>query len=160
MLAVKSQQTAAALEDLVAWAPSSTPVACVQNGVANERACLRHFSEVVGVNVVVPATHLEPGVVSVGSDLSPGILDCGGYPTGVTEAARMFSQAFAAAGFVSRTCEVMAWKHRKLVMNLGNAVYACFSPAGHGRAAAAGHRGGPAGCSTRPASRWWTPTSS
>ena len=128
VLAVKSQQTAAALEDLVAWAPSSTPVACVQNGVANERACLRHFSEVVGVNVVVPATHLEPGVVSVGSDLSPGILDCGRYPSGVSDAARMFSEAFGTAGFASRTCEVMAWKHRKLVMNLGNAVDACFEP--------------------------------
>jgi len=128
VLAVKSQQTGAALEDLVAWAPSSTPVACVQNGVANERACLRHFSEVVGVNVVVPATHLEPGVVSVGSDLSPGILDCGRYPSGVSDAARMFSEAFGAAGFASRTCEVMAWKHRKLVMNLGNAVDACFEP--------------------------------
>jgi 2-dehydropantoate 2-reductase len=128
VLAVKSQQTAAALEDLVAWAPASTPVACVQNGVANERACLRHFSEVVGVNVVVPATHLEPGVVSVGSDLSPGILDCGRYPSGVSDAARMFSEAFGAAGFASRTCEVMAWKHRKLVMNLGNAVDACFEP--------------------------------
>ena len=128
VLAVKSQQTAAALEDLVAWAPSSTPVACVQNGVANERACLRHFSEVVGVNVVVPATHLEPGVVSVGSDLSPGILDCGGYPSGVSDAARMFSEAFGTAGFASRACEVMDWKHRKLVMNLGNAVDACFEP--------------------------------
>ena len=128
VLAVKSQQTAAALEDLVAWAPSSTPVACVQNGVANERACLRHFSEVVGVNVVVPATHLEPGVVSVGSDLSPGILDCGRYPSGVSDAARLFAEAFGAAGFASRTCEVMAWKHRKLVMNLGNAVDACFEP--------------------------------
>ena len=128
VLAVKSQQTAAALEDLVAWAPTSTPVACVQNGVANERACLRHFSEVVGVNVVVPATHLEPGVVSVGSDLSPGILDCGRYPSGVSDAARMFSEAFGAAGFASRTCEVMAWKHRKLVMNIGNAVDACFEP--------------------------------
>ena len=128
VLAVKSQQTAAALEDLVAWAPSSTPVACVQNGVANERACLRHFSEVVGVNVVVPATHLEPGVVSVGSDLSPGILDCGRYPSGVSDAARMFSEAFGTAGFASRTCEVMDWKHRKLVMNLGNAVDACFEP--------------------------------
>src|SRR4051794_26742188 len=80
VLAVKSQQTAAALEDLVAHAPTATPVACVQNGVANERACLRHFSDVVAVNVVVPATHLEPGVVTVGSHLSPGILDCGGYP--------------------------------------------------------------------------------
>jgi 2-dehydropantoate 2-reductase len=128
VLTVKSQQTAAALEDLVAWAPSATPIACVQNGVANERACLRHFSEVVGVNVVVPATHLEPGAVSVGSALSPGILDCGAYPTGGSAAARMFSQAFTAAGFASRSCEVMAWKHRKLVMNLGNAVDACFDP--------------------------------
>ena len=128
VLAVKSQQTHAALEDLVAHAPTATPVACVQNGVANERACLRHFSDVVAVNVVVPATHLEPGVVSVGSELSPGILDCGRYPTGVSDAARMFSRAFTAAGFASRTVEVMPWKHRKLVMNLGNAVDACCAP--------------------------------
>src|SRR3954462_5234566 len=37
LLAVKSQATKDALESLRAVAPSATPVACLQNGVENER---------------------------------------------------------------------------------------------------------------------------
>ena len=38
LLTVKSHQTAAALDDLVAHAPPHTPVVAAQNGVANERS--------------------------------------------------------------------------------------------------------------------------
>ena len=43
LLALKSQDTADALLALRASAPPSTPVVCLQNGVANERAALRLF---------------------------------------------------------------------------------------------------------------------
>ena len=38
LLAVKSQQTAAALVELASVAPAETPIVCLQNGIANERA--------------------------------------------------------------------------------------------------------------------------
>jgi choline dehydrogenase-like flavoprotein len=44
VLAVKSHQTQAALEDLAAHAPGRTPVFVAQNGVANEAAVLRRFA--------------------------------------------------------------------------------------------------------------------
>ncbi|MGV0815460.1 2-dehydropantoate 2-reductase N-terminal domain-containing protein [Mycolicibacterium boenickei] len=71
ILAVNSHQTASALEDLSAHAPTETPVFVAQNGVANEAAALRE--------------------------------------------ARFHSQV---------RDDVMAWKHRKLIANLGNGVIA------------------------------------
>ncbi len=81
LLAVKSQQTAAALADLAAHAPPGTPVVCLQNGVSNERAALRHFAHVHAVTVMMPASHLSPGRVVVHSLGAPGLLDVGSYPT-------------------------------------------------------------------------------
>src|SRR6266568_2311771 len=48
LLAVKSQDTGAALGALAAAAPREVAVACTQNGVENERASLRRFSHVYG----------------------------------------------------------------------------------------------------------------
>jgi len=63
LLAVKSQDTDAALHDLTAAVPPSVSVVCAQNGVANERAALRRFESTLGMWVICPATHLAPGVV-------------------------------------------------------------------------------------------------
>jgi 2-dehydropantoate 2-reductase len=49
LLAVKSHQTHAAVEDLTSALPPETPVVSVQNGVANEPTLLRFFAEVQGV---------------------------------------------------------------------------------------------------------------
>lgn len=130
LLAVKSHQTHAAVEDLTAVAGPGTPVVSVQNGVANERHLLRHFADVQGVCVVMPTTHLEPGVVEQQSSPVPGILDVGGFPAGTNETTHRVARAFGSAGFESVAREdVMAWKHRKLLSNLANAVDACC-PAG------------------------------
>jgi 2-dehydropantoate 2-reductase len=126
LLAVKSHQTATALDDLTTFAPPETPVVCVQNGVANETAALRVFANVYAVCVMMPAAHLEPGVVEVHSSPTPGILDVGRFPGGADELSAHIVSAFTSAGFVSEPrADIMAWKHRKLVMNLGNAVQAC-----------------------------------
>src|SRR5438067_2216594 len=37
LMAMKTQDTPAALDELAAAAPAETPIICVQNGVANER---------------------------------------------------------------------------------------------------------------------------
>lgn len=129
LLCVKSHQTAAALEDLVDHAPPDTPVVCTQNGVANEAAVLRHFARTYGICVMLPSGHVEPGTVVQRCHPTPGILDIGRYPSGIDAVTDTVSAALRRAGFesVART-DVMAWKHRKLVMNLGNAVQACCAP--------------------------------
>jgi 2-dehydropantoate 2-reductase len=126
LLTVKSHQTQAAVLDLVGSVPPGTPVVCAQNGVANEPTVLRFFEQVYGVCVMMPAGHLEPGVVVQHCSPVPGILDLGRFPGGVDDGARAVADAFRSAGFVSEPrADIMAWKHRKLMMNLGNAVRAC-----------------------------------
>jgi 2-dehydropantoate 2-reductase len=127
MLAVKSQHTVDALLALRDAAPVSTPVVCLQNGVVNEREALRFFERVYGVTVMAPTGHLEPGVVQAWAHPIAAILDIGRYPTGVDEVAEEWAAAVSASRMVSvPRPDIMAWKHRKLVMNLGNAVQALF----------------------------------
>lgn len=129
LLTVKSQHTAEALADLAAHAPASTIVVSGQNGVANEREILRRFGRVLSICVMQPCAQLEPGVVVQQCHPVPGILDIGRYPTGTDDLTEAISADLRAAGFVSEPRpDIMAWKHRKLIMNLGNGVQACFQP--------------------------------
>lgn len=129
ILAVKSHQTAAALDDLSAHAPATTGVFVAQNGVANEAAALRRFAQVYGITVMLPAAHLEPGVVVQQSYPVAGILDLGAYPGGHDQLADRAAATLRAAGFHSQVRDdVMAWKHRKLIANLGNGVAAVYCP--------------------------------
>jgi 2-dehydropantoate 2-reductase len=126
LLAVKSHQTHAAIEDLAAALGPTTPVVSVQNGVANEPTLLRFFDDVQGVCVMMPTGHLEPGVVEAHCSPVPGILDVGRFPAGCNETTARVAEAFRSAGFESEPrTDIMAWKYRKLLMNLGNAVQAC-----------------------------------
>ncbi|WP_137292369.1 ketopantoate reductase family protein [Nocardioides dongxiaopingii] len=129
LLAVKSQQTAAALADLVPHLLPATPVVSLQNGVSNERTLLRHVEHVQAVTVMMPSSHLEPGRVRLHSAGRPGLLDVGRYPTGVDDTTRRVAADLTAAGFESLPRpDVMACKHRKLLTNLGNAVNAACPP--------------------------------
>ena len=129
LLTVKSHQTADALDDLVAHAPPGTVVVCAQNGVANERLVLRRFARTYAITVMLPATHLEPGVVVQKCHPTPGILDVGRVPTGVDGTAEAVGADLRRAGFESEPRpDIMAWKHRKLLLNLGNGVDAAFAP--------------------------------
>jgi 2-dehydropantoate 2-reductase len=135
LLAVKSQDTAAALEALAPVAGSGTPVFCVQNGVANERVALARFANVYGVFVYCAATHLAPGVVQAWHAPMTGILDVGKYPSGVDRTAEAVADAIRHATFYSDVRpDVMRWKYRKLLMNLGNAVEALAGPLQQGNA--------------------------
>jgi 2-dehydropantoate 2-reductase len=126
LLCVKSHQTHTALEDLTAVLDPETPVVSVQNGVANEPTLLRYFADVQGVCVMMPTAHLEPGVVEQHSSPVPGILDVGSFPGGTNRTSEAVAAAFRSAGFHSELrTDVMAWKHRKLMMNLGNAAQVC-----------------------------------
>lgn len=129
ILAVKSHQTAAALGDLAAHAPAGTAIFAAQNGVANEIAVLRQFANVYGVTVMLPAAHLEPGVIFQQCHPLAGILDLGRYPSGADAVADGVAAMLRASQFRSEVRpDIMAWKYRKLIMNLGNGVTAVFRP--------------------------------
>lgn len=130
VIAVKSQDTASVLARLRLCMPPSTPVVCAQNGVGNERAVLRLFPNVIGMNVMCPATHLVPGVVQAFTMPVSGILDIGRYPSGVDHVCESFSESLEQATFVSvPRPDIMRWKYTKLLMNLGNAIEALCGPA-------------------------------
>jgi 2-dehydropantoate 2-reductase len=123
IIAVKAQQTSAALHDLVAHAPQDTVVVTAQNGVAGEAAILRRFRRAYTVMTDISVTHLEPGVVIQKWHPSPGILDIGWFPSGVDEISEAIAHDLRTATFasVSRP-DIMAWKYRKLVINAQNGV--------------------------------------
>ncbi len=130
LLAVKGQDTHSALRAL-AGGPPDLAVACLQNGVDNERQVLRRTPNTYAVPVMLPATYLRPGVVDASSAPITGILDVGRYPTGVDDRAEAISAAFASSSFSSVTNPtVMRFKWSKLLMNLGNALEAAIGPIG------------------------------
>ena len=129
ILAMKTQDTEAALDRLAGSAHRPGVVACAQNGVENERLALRRFADVQAVCVMCPATHLEPGVVQASSAPVSGILDVGRYPSGVDAATTALADALGGSTFVSEVRpDIMRWKYSKLLMNLGNVVQAAFAP--------------------------------
>ncbi len=128
ILAVKSHQAAAALADLREHAPPGTAIVCATNGIATEVAALRLFARTYAVCVMLPSTHLEPGVVVAGCHPTPAILDIGRVPGGTDATTAAVSADLHAARIESvERDDIMAWKRRKLVMNLGNGVDASFA---------------------------------
>jgi 2-dehydropantoate 2-reductase len=121
ILAVKSQDTATALEPL---AGRDVTIVCAQNGVANEAAALRRFERVYGVFVWLPAQHLDPGVIQIFCAPVQGVLAVGRYPSGADETAAALAAAFTEAsadGVVSD--DVMRLKRGKLLDNLINGIH-------------------------------------
>ncbi|WP_436794468.1 ketopantoate reductase family protein [Actinospongicola halichondriae] len=133
LVAVKGQHTPDAIEALAPFAPD-LPIVCLQNGVANEAAFLRVFRDVYAAPVMLPATHLVPGVVEASSAPTTGILDIGRYPSGSDDVAETISSALRTSTFESVVRDdIMRWKWRKLLMNLGNVVdAACGRAHGNG----------------------------
>jgi 2-dehydropantoate 2-reductase len=133
ILAFKSQDTMGALRRLAGVAPASTGIVCAQNGVENERMALRVFSDVYGMCVMCPATHLTPGVVQASSAPVTGLLDVGRWPQGIDEHSLEIASVLGAVSFDSVAREDIArWKWGKLLMNLGNAVEAVCGAQGRG----------------------------
>ncbi|MGI8927374.1 MAG: ketopantoate reductase family protein [Tepidiformaceae bacterium] len=134
VLAMKTQDTPAALQELAAAAGPGIPVICAQNGVENERLALRCFERVYATAVMLPATHLEPGVVQANSAPTSGILDTGRYPSGSDSFIERWTADLETASF-SATPEprIMRRKYTKLLMNLGNALQAICGAEADGR---------------------------
>jgi len=71
--------------------------------------------------------HLEPGVVVAKCSPAPGILDLGLFPSGVDDTAESVAADLRRAGFESvARADIMAWKHRKLLVNAVGDVSAVF----------------------------------
>jgi 2-dehydropantoate 2-reductase len=127
LLTLKTQDTPAALERLRAAGVAEQAIFCVQNGVTNERLSLRHFPEVHGVTVMMPAAISAPGEVSAFSVPRHGIFDIGRYPGGSNAHDAKLAEAMEAANiaaFVSQ--DVMQSKHGKLLLNLSNILQAAL----------------------------------
>jgi 2-dehydropantoate 2-reductase len=123
ILAVKSQDTSAAVAELTARDRGATRVVCAQNGVDNERVSLRRGHPTYGMCVIVPATHLEPGVVLLHTSGVSGVLDVGRYPEGTDGTAERLAADLRGSSFVSDPQpRIMRWKYTKLLNNLGNAL--------------------------------------
>ena len=147
VVATKSQDSVAVLSEWAGQpvagggtADQRLPVICAQNGVANERFALRRFRHVYGMCVWLPATHVAPGEVAAHGQPLAGLLWVGRYPAGTDETIEQVAADLAGSRFLAPVSpQVMRWKYRKLLGNLGNAVEAVFG-AGSTADAAAGLR--------------------
>ena len=131
VLTMKTQDTEAALVDLQdACAAQELPVVCAQNGVENERLALRRLARVYGMLVILPATHMEPGVVEATSSGVPGVLDAGCFPEGCDHLIMKVCADLEKAGFRARPDErIMRLKYAKLLGNLNNTLQAAVGNA-------------------------------
>jgi 2-dehydropantoate 2-reductase len=129
LVTTKSQDSTGAFGALAAAVGSALPVVCVQNGVENERIALRRFEHVYSICVMLPAEHVEPGLVAASSAPVTGLLDIGRYPGGLDDTAHAVAAALSGATFESiPRPDVMRWKYAKLLMNLANVVEALCAP--------------------------------
>lgn len=134
LLCTKSQDTWGALMDLRDAAPEAdVPLVLLQNGVENERVALRLFARVYGAVVMLPAAHLDPGVVlAYGSKLS-GRIDVGRVPSGIDRLTEELCAALERSQFEATPREeIMIFKYSKLINNLVNGVQAVCGADGEG----------------------------
>lgn len=130
LLAMKSQDTAAALGELRAIAPIDLPILCAQNGVHNERLAMRSFRRVYGLAVWIPASFEDPGVVSNYAPAAP--IELGRIPEGADPVGRAVVEDLVDAGFDAALRDrVLDWKYAKLLMNIQTTIDAvCGSRVG------------------------------
>lgn len=127
LLAMKTQDTLAALRDLAAVAPQDVRIFCAQNGVENERMAQRLFAHVYGMFVFVFGASLQPGEVRCYTAPSAGVLDVGCFAGKGDDIAAEMARDLREAGFDSQArADILAWKYGKLLANLGNALTAAY----------------------------------
>jgi 2-dehydropantoate 2-reductase len=150
VFATKTQQVDAALrtwadvdvhagERVVGTAGALLPVLTALNGVAAESMALRYFARVIGVCVWMPSVHLTPGEVIIRGGPTSGMLHLGSLPPGrEQDLVGTVSEDLVAANFdAPRPVDVMPWKYRKLISNLGNGLQALIGPVGDAKELAA-----------------------
>ncbi|WP_148309694.1 ketopantoate reductase family protein [Kutzneria albida] len=106
------------------------PIFTALNGVASEEIALRYFERVFAVCVWFPTVMTEPGEVIVRTLPPRGIFHVGRYgvssdPAADTKLVASIGEEWAAAEFqVIRSEDVLRWKYRKLLANVGNVLQA------------------------------------
>ena len=141
VLSTKTQQAEAAItqwadvqvydgDTVVGRAADQLPILTALNGVASEEIALRYFDRVFGVCVWAPAVMINPGEVFVRAAPQRGTFHIGRYPQSAESdhdhaLLAAVAEDWGRAGCLVRTPpDVMPWKYRKLISNLGNAVMA------------------------------------
>lgn len=143
VLTVKTQQADEAIRQWVDRPVAGTgrtagevlPILTAMNGVETERIASRYFARVFGVTVWMPAVHLSSGEVIVRIAPVTGVFVIGRYGADADAADRSLLDTLSAdwtAGTfkVHVVPDVMPWKHRKLLSNLGNALQALLGNSG------------------------------
>lgn len=132
LLTVKSQDTTAALTEILTWAkqykidPTQLPIVCLQNGVRNEAMVAAQFKTVIGALVHFNANFLSPGQIE-----RPlwNIIALGNYAATPEAQADLLLTTlvadFTGAGFQTTIHpHIMQAKWGKLLANLNNATNA------------------------------------
>lgn len=149
VLATKTQQAEAALAtwadapvhedgEVVGTAGERLPILLALNGVAAEPMALRWFARVIGICVWMPAVLVTPGEVVVRCGPTRAILHMGRYPASLSDGADTRLLETVRADFAPGAVDVrihddvMPWKYRKLLGNLGNAIHALLGEDGGG----------------------------
>lgn len=120
-------------DEVLGTAGDLLPLVTATNGTAGEDIAIRYFDRVYGAAVWCPATHVNPGEVIPMYDTVSGVFWLGAYPGPAEpdEVLREISADWQTARLGAPIVDdVMAWKRRKLVMNMGNAVDALLEPGG------------------------------
>lgn len=149
VLATKTQQANDALvtwadapvsdgEDIAGSAGELLPILTALNGVASEAMAQRYYRRVFGVCVWMPAVHLVPGEVIIRGAPTSGMLHIGRVPHSEAEPDRQLLSEikadWTAANFeMPLPADVMAWKYRKLISNIGNVFQALVNRNGDWR---------------------------
>ena len=98
ILAVKSQDLAAALDTVTPALSGDLPVLCIQNGIESEKNAGERVQRVYGAVVRMTCSMVQPGHVSFQSG---GRVVVGKYPRGADAFARSLAAAITEAGFDS-----------------------------------------------------------
>jgi 2-dehydropantoate 2-reductase len=121
----------------VGTAGERLPILTALNGVAGEAFAYRYFRRVYAVCVWMPVVHLAPGEVIIRSTPRSGTLHLGRIPSAAPEhdqvLARIASDLVTANFDVPLPEDVMAWKYRKLISNIGNVFQALVARNGDWR---------------------------
>ncbi|WP_138469778.1 ketopantoate reductase family protein [Poseidonocella sp. HB161398] len=129
LLAVKTQDSGAALERLALAGLGGQPVYCTQNSLANEPLAARYFPNIHGVNVMMPCAMVAPGHVRTFVEPRFGMFDIGCWPGGSDADDARLAEALEAGNVACSPSEdVMTWKRGKLLLNLSNVIDAAVGP--------------------------------
>lgn len=147
VLATKTHQADAAINQwadvevydgdrLVGRAADQLPILTALNGVASEEIALRYFDRVYAVCVWFPAVMIDPGEVIVRGAPLRGVFHIGRFGATNDQAADAALLKTVQTDWLASGCnvvlpdDVMAWKYRKLIGNLGNAFQALLGDNG------------------------------